>query len=124
MSLMVETTTACLRLCRSSNVRACLLHCGFKDAHASKQAAIVRYHAILALEKAILTAKRALTDSLMRDVIKQMRSALSDKSLPVVRAATNAGILSLTSTVVLTIRYIGAHARVPVWRRCKVFARR
>ncbi|KAI0688492.1 clathrin-coated vesicle protein [Cytidiella melzeri] len=75
MSLMVETTTACLRLSRSSNAN------------------IVRYHAVVTLEKAISTAKRALTDSLQRDVIKQMRSALSDKSLPVIRATTGVLIL-------------------------------
>ncbi|EKM52639.1 uncharacterized protein PHACADRAFT_186750 [Phanerochaete carnosa HHB-10118-sp] len=69
MSLMVETTTACLRLSKSSN------------------STIIRYHALLALEKAIRTAKRALTDSLLKDVIKQARSFLSDKSSPVVRAA-------------------------------------
>lgn len=69
MSLMVETTTVCLRLSKSSN------------------STIIRYHALLALEKAIRTAKRALTDSLLRDITKQARSFLSDKSFPVVRAA-------------------------------------
>lgn len=51
------------------------------------QSTIIRFHAITAMGKAVTTAKRALTDSNIRDVIKQARSALSDKSFPVVRAA-------------------------------------
>ena len=50
---------------------------------------ILRYHAIGALEKTVLTAKRAVTDALVKDIIKQMKYALSDKALPIQRAACN-----------------------------------
>lgn len=42
-----------------------------------------------ALEKALSTAKRAITDAVARDIIKQMRYALGDKALPIQRAAAN-----------------------------------
>ena len=50
---------------------------------------ILRYHALGALEKTVLTAKRAVTDALVKDIIKQMKHALSDKALPIQRAACN-----------------------------------
>ena len=37
----------------------------------------------------MLTAKRAVTDALVKDIIKQMKHALSDKALPIQRAACN-----------------------------------
>lgn len=46
---------------------------------------------MLTLEKSLLQAKRALTDSLAKDVLKQMKNALGDKALPVVRAASQVG---------------------------------
>jgi hypothetical protein len=78
----------------------------------------VRYHAVVALEKAISTAKRALTDSLLRDVIKQMRSALSDKSLPIIRAATSVSLL-YTYSCLFDQRLTGPCAAVPFWRQCE-----
>ena len=42
----------------------------------------------MALQKSLLTAKRAVTDALAKDILKQMKYALTDKSLPVQRAAS------------------------------------
>ncbi|KAI0277285.1 clathrin-coated vesicle protein [Russula aff. rugulosa BPL654] len=47
----------------------------------------LRYHAVVALQKSLSTARRAASDAITKDIIKQMRSALNDKSLPVRRAA-------------------------------------
>ena len=35
----------------------------------------------------LTTAKRAVTDAIAKDILKQMKSALTNKSLPVQRAA-------------------------------------
>ncbi|CCM02125.1 uncharacterized protein FIBRA_04202 [Fibroporia radiculosa] len=80
MSLMVEIVTVALRLYKSTS-----------------NPIILRYHAVSTLEKALLTAKRAVTDSLSKDIIKQMRYALSDKALPIQRAACNVLILMYPS---------------------------
>ena len=52
------------------------------------QSTLLRYHALMALQKSLLTAKRAVTDALAKDILKQMKYALTDKSLPVQRAAS------------------------------------
>ncbi|TFY57214.1 hypothetical protein EVG20_g8633 [Dentipellis fragilis] len=70
MSFMAEIATATVKLHRSSN------------------SIVVRYHAIVALRKSICNARRALTDAVAKDVIKQMKSALNDRSLPIRRAAS------------------------------------
>lgn len=51
----------------------------------------MRYHALITLENTLLTAKRAVTDSQIKDIIKFTRSSLSDKSFPVIRAASSVG---------------------------------
>jgi hypothetical protein len=48
----------------------------------------MRYHALTTLRKALNSAKKALTDSLAKDVLKNMKNGLLDKALPVQRAAT------------------------------------
>jgi hypothetical protein len=53
---------------------------------------ILRYHALVALRKALTTAGRAATDSVMRDIVKQSKSALSDKAMPVQRAAAEVSV--------------------------------
>ncbi|KAF8523823.1 ARM repeat-containing protein [Gautieria morchelliformis] len=50
---------------------------------------LLRFHAITALQKSLSTAARAVTDSLSKDIIKQMKSALSDKALSIQRAAAD-----------------------------------
>ncbi|KAI9509814.1 clathrin-coated vesicle protein [Russula earlei] len=47
----------------------------------------LRYHAIIALRKSLSKARRAATETVTKDIIKQMKSALNDKSFPVRRAA-------------------------------------
>ncbi|PFH53326.1 hypothetical protein AMATHDRAFT_55203 [Amanita thiersii Skay4041] len=53
----------------------------------SSQSPLLRYTALNTLHKALITAKRAVTDSANKDIMKQTRSLLTDKSLPVQRAA-------------------------------------
>ncbi|KAK0239818.1 clathrin-coated vesicle protein [Armillaria nabsnona] len=48
---------------------------------------LLRYHAILTLQKSLSSAKRAVADNTVKDIIKQMRSALVDKCHPVQRAS-------------------------------------
>ncbi|OBZ74420.1 HEAT repeat-containing protein 5B [Grifola frondosa] len=79
MSLMVEVATVALRLYKSSN------------------SIILRTHTLSALAKSLSTAKRAVTDSISKDIIKQMRNALGDKALPVQRAACDVLILMYPS---------------------------
>ncbi|CAK5267776.1 unnamed protein product [Mycena citricolor] len=69
MSFMAEITTVSVRTVRSSSTP------------------LLRSHALVALRKSLSTAARAVTDTLFKDVSKQMRSALTDKCLPVQRGA-------------------------------------
>ncbi|KAI6043108.1 armadillo-type protein [Pisolithus marmoratus] len=48
----------------------------------------MRFHALTMLQKSLETSKKALTDSLTKDVIKNMKSGIGDKALPVQRAAS------------------------------------
>ncbi|TCD62248.1 hypothetical protein EIP91_007144 [Steccherinum ochraceum] len=75
MSLVSETATLSLKLYKSSN------------------SILLRYHGIVALGHTTYSAKRALTDALTKDILKQMRQALGDKALPIVRAASQVLIL-------------------------------
>lgn len=56
-----------------------------------KQPIILRAYALYALAKALGTAKRAVTDSVAKDIIKHSKNALSDKALAVQRAACEVG---------------------------------
>lgn len=53
------------------------------------QSPILRYNALVALRKSLSTAKKAVTETVSKDIIKQMKLGLSDKALPVQRAATD-----------------------------------
>ncbi|KIL59187.1 hypothetical protein M378DRAFT_27111 [Amanita muscaria Koide BX008] len=79
MSFMAEIVIVTLRTVKSSN------------------SPLLRYSAFTALSKSLSTAKRAVTDSASRDIIKQSRSLLTDKSHPVQRAATQVLIGMFTS---------------------------
>ncbi|KIM48466.1 hypothetical protein M413DRAFT_63181, partial [Hebeloma cylindrosporum] len=70
MSFMAEICVVTIKTYRSSN------------------SSLLRYHALIALYKSLTTAKRAVTDATCKDILKQMRTALTDKSLPVQRAAS------------------------------------
>ncbi|TFK48336.1 clathrin-coated vesicle protein [Heliocybe sulcata] len=69
MSFMAEIGTVTIKTYRSSS------------------SVSLRTHALLALRNALLSARRAVPDPLARDILKQMRNGLSDKALPVQRAA-------------------------------------
>ncbi|KAF7331836.1 Clathrin-coated vesicle protein [Mycena kentingensis (nom. inval.)] len=69
MSFMMELTTTVMRTVRSSSTP------------------LLRYHALVALQKALTTASRAVTEAAFKDLAKQMRNALTDKCLPVQRGA-------------------------------------
>ena len=56
------------------------------------QPVLLRFHALVALRKSLTTAGWAATDSIIKDVLKQAKSALGDKALPLQRAATDVSI--------------------------------
>ncbi|KAF5377759.1 hypothetical protein D9757_008083 [Collybiopsis confluens] len=78
MSFMAEIAVISLKASKSSNTP------------------LMRYHALMALKKSLDAAKRAVTDSAFRDILKQMKSFLTDKCLPVERAASEV-LISLFS---------------------------
>ncbi|KAG6899733.1 hypothetical protein C0993_007344 [Termitomyces sp. T159_Od127] len=53
----------------------------------NSQTPSLRFHALAALRKSQATAKRAVTESALKDILKQMRNCVTDKSLPVQREA-------------------------------------
>ncbi|KAG1715659.1 hypothetical protein ID866_1501 [Astraeus odoratus] len=59
----------------------------FRTAHSPQ----MRYHALTMLRKSLENARKALTDTLTKDIIKNMKNGIGDKALPVQRAA--AGVL-------------------------------
>ncbi|PIL25912.1 hypothetical protein GSI_11665 [Ganoderma sinense ZZ0214-1] len=79
MSLMAEVATVTIKLYRSSSP------------------ILLRAYSLHALSKALSTAKRAVTDSVAKDIIKYSKYALSDKALPVQRAACEVLILMYPS---------------------------
>jgi hypothetical protein len=48
----------------------------------------------MALQKSLSTAKKAVPETNIRDILKQMRNGLTDKSLPVQRGASQVGIVA------------------------------
>ncbi|KAG6899734.1 hypothetical protein C0993_007345 [Termitomyces sp. T159_Od127] len=53
----------------------------------AQSAETIRIHALAALQKSLATAKRAVIESASKDILKQMRNCVTDKSLPVQREA-------------------------------------
>ncbi|KAF5360799.1 hypothetical protein D9756_004484 [Leucocoprinus leucothites] len=80
MSFMAEIVTVTLKTTKSSN------------------STLLRYQALVVLEKSLLTGKRAITDATMKDISKQCRNYLTDKALPVQCAAANV-IIVMYSTM-------------------------
>ncbi|KAG8932860.1 hypothetical protein FRC02_000421 [Tulasnella sp. 418] len=76
MSLMNEIANLGLRILKSSS-----------------NAVILRYHALRALSKSLSSAGRAVTEPIAKDILKQTRNALSDKALPIQRAAADALVI-------------------------------
>ncbi|KAG8829263.1 hypothetical protein FRC20_008693, partial [Serendipita sp. 405] len=83
MSFMVELSILAIKVYRSTSGNP-----------------LLRYHALLALSRAISSTGRALTDQAVKDVHKNMRSALLDKALSVQRAAASVLIGLYPNTVV------------------------
>ncbi|KAJ3781084.1 clathrin-coated vesicle protein [Lentinula aff. detonsa] len=71
MSFMAEITVVTLKTSKSSGTP------------------LLRYHALLALRKSLDAAKRAVSDSAFKDILKQMKAFLNDKCLPVERMAAD-----------------------------------
>ncbi|KXN85059.1 HEAT repeat-containing protein 5B [Leucoagaricus sp. SymC.cos] len=72
----------------------------FRLVHLTKaltQSTLLRYQALVTLRKAISTAKRAVTDATAKDIFKQGRNYLTDKALPVQRAAAEVIIAMYSS---------------------------
>ncbi|KAJ3824050.1 clathrin-coated vesicle protein [Lentinula raphanica] len=78
MSFIAEITVVALKASKSSGTP------------------LLRYHALLALKKSLDAAKRAVSDPLFKDILKNMKSFLTDKCLPVERAAADV-LISLFS---------------------------
>ncbi|KAG9047376.1 hypothetical protein FS837_002429 [Tulasnella sp. UAMH 9824] len=70
LSLMTDISNATVRLVKTSSLPV-----------------LVRYHAFLSLQKSLKTAGRGLTDAALKDVLKQTRYYMTDKALPIQRAA-------------------------------------
>ncbi|CAK9780383.1 putative clathrin-coated vesicle protein [Cutaneotrichosporon oleaginosum] len=83
MSFMAEICTLALKVLRNSNFSV-----------------ILRTHAVSAFYKSLVSAGRALPDALVKDLLKQLRSGLQDKALPVQRVCAETFInLQLYSPV-------------------------
>lgn len=87
MSFMAETATIAIKILRSSAVRRTSAGCSPSIFSLLSKSPHVRYHALTMLRKTLVSAKKALSDSLAKDIIKQMKNGLTDKALPVQRAA-------------------------------------
>ncbi|KDR82328.1 hypothetical protein GALMADRAFT_237575 [Galerina marginata CBS 339.88] len=79
MSFMAEITTVTLKTHKSST-------------------SSIRYHALITLYKSLTTARRAVTDATCKDILKQMKSGLTDKSLAIQRAASQVIIAMYSSS--------------------------
>lgn len=69
MSLMAEICTVSLKTAKTSS------------------SPLLRFHALTTLSSAIKGARRGVSESSSKDILKQMRNYLTDKTLPVQRAA-------------------------------------
>ncbi|KAF5360588.1 hypothetical protein D9756_004497 [Leucocoprinus leucothites] len=86
MSFMVEIATVTLKTMKSSNIHD-LVSAPF--ALLMALSTLLRYQALVTLEKSVSTAKRAFTDTTTKDIFKQCRNYLMDKAMLVQHAATN-----------------------------------
>lgn len=67
---------------------------------------------MLALCKAVTSARRAVTDTVFKDMLKQMKSGLTDKTLPVQRAAAEVYCPSFPSLNSFTYCHLGPDSYV------------
>jgi hypothetical protein len=61
------------------------------------QPVILRYQALVAMQKALLTAGKAVPEAVGKDLLKQLRNGLSDKALCIQRACANT-LVTLSQT--------------------------
>ena len=50
---------------------------------------------MMALRKALVSAGRAVSDATMKDIVKNARNGLSDKAMPIQRAAADVSVTNL-----------------------------
>ena len=60
----------------------------------------------MALRKSLSTAGRAVSDAQMKDILKNARNGLSDKALPIQRAAADVRIIFIYSTAFADDAYL------------------
>ena len=107
MSFLAEIATISVKTFRSSSVRRMHIHFPSRTLTPFDQSPQMRCHALIMLRKSLNSAKKALSDSLAKDILKNMKNGLTDKVLPVQRAA--AGVRYLTS---LDLTLCSYHSKV------------
>lgn len=113
MSFMAEICAVTIKTHKSSSVRPSSSSCS--PSNIPSQSSLLRYHALIALYKSLTTAKRAVTDASGKDILKQMKSALTDKAFPVQRAATQVSSYLMIRICILIC--LGPHCDVFHQRR-------
>lgn len=103
MSFLAEITTISVKTFRSSSVRKTIIQFPSRTLMSFDQTPQMRSHALIMLRKALSSAKKALSDSLAKDTLKNMKNGLTDKVLPVQRAA--AGVEYLASLLLTPFSY-------------------
>ncbi|KAH7905717.1 armadillo-type protein [Hygrophoropsis aurantiaca] len=96
MSFMGEIASISMKMLKSSN-----------SPH-------IRYHALTMLRKSIVSAKKAIPDSLYKDIIKQLKHGLSDKALAVQRVAASVLITMYAPEDTVTIAEVEAIVNICV----------
>ena len=92
---MTEIATISIKTFRSSTVRKLNMQFPRRALIPFDQSPQMRCHALTMLRKGLSSAKKALSDSLAKDILKNMKNGLADKLFPVQRAA--AGVKHLAS---------------------------
>ena len=54
---------------------------------------------MMALRKALVSAGRAVSDATMKDIVKNARNGLSDKAMPIQRAAADVSVTNLLAVL-------------------------
>lgn len=91
---MAEIATISIKTFRSSSVSELNLQFPSRTLSLFDQSPQMRCHALIMLRKGLSSAKKALSDSLVKDIFKNMRNGLNDKVFPVQRAAAGVKYLN------------------------------
>ena len=94
MSFLAEISTISVKTFRSSSVRRIHIRFPSRTLTPFDQSPHMRCHALIMLRKSLSSAKKALSDSLAKDILKNMKNGLTDKVLPVQRAAAGVNFLA------------------------------